>query len=247
MLASVSKFKQNSSRTAGCAPWDGRLDFPKPPALFALPVLKMPFLRSLPYLSLSIAALALAALTGCGEDDPRLVYGETQYLGAVYGDAPVASTAPTDNVSYWDGEGVTGKPSVKIRLGEQRAYFYKGGQLVGISQLSTGREGLDTPIGQYKITQKDIGHASSRYGDYVDANDNVVVPNIDNEKDPKPPGTKYKGAPMPYFMRIVGGVGMHAGYLPGYPASHGCIRMPEFMAEDFFNNVESGTPVTIEP
>ncbi len=84
-------------------------------------------------------------------------------------------------------------------------------------------------------------HASSRYGDYVDANDNVVVPNIDNEKDPKPPGTKYKGAPMPYFMRIVGGVGMHAGYLPGYPASHGCIRMPEFMAENFFNNVDLGT------
>ena len=52
---------------------------------------------------------------------------------------------------------------------------------------------------------------------------------------------------MPYFMRIHGAVGMHAGYLPGYPASHGCIRMPEFMAEDFFNNVEIGTPVTIGP
>jgi len=247
MVASVSKFKQNSSRTIRCAPKSGRLDFPKPPALLALPVVKMPSLRSLPHLFLAVAALALAALTGCGEDDPRLVYGDTQYLGGVYGDAPVASTAPTDSVSYWDGEGVPGKPSVKIRLGEQRAYFYKGGQLVGISQLSTGREGLDTPVGQYKINQKDIGHASSRYGDYVDANDNVVVPNIDNEKDPKPPGTKYKGAPMPYFMRIVGGVGMHAGYLPGYPASHGCIRMPEFMAEDFFKNVEAGTPVTIEP
>ena len=156
-------------------------------------------------------------------------------------------TAPVDNVSYWDGEGVPGKPSIKIRLGEQRAYFYKGGQLVGISQLSTGREGLGTPAGQYKITQKDVEHASSRYGDYVDANDNIVVPNIDNEKDRKPPGTHYKGSPMPYFMRIHGGVGMHAGYLPGYPASHGCIRMPEFMAEDFFNNVEIGTPVTIGP
>ena len=50
---------------------------------------------------------------------------------------------------------------------------------------------------------------------------------------------------MPYFMRIVGGIGMHAGYLPGYPASHGCIRMPEFMAENFFNSVSVGTPVTI--
>lgn len=247
MVASVSKFKQNSSRTMRSAPEASRLDFPKPPALLALPVLKMLFFRLLPHLFLALSALALALLTSCGEDDPRLVYGETQYLGGIYGDAPVASTAPPDNVSYWDGEGVPGKPSVRIRLSEQRAYFYKGGQLVGISQLSTGRDGLDTPAGQYKIIQKDIDHASSRYGDYVDAGDNVVVPNIDNEKDPKPPGTKFKGAPMPYFMRIVGGVGMHAGYLPGYPASHGCIRMPEFMAEDFFKNVETGTPVTIEP
>lgn len=191
--------------------------------------------------------LACATFSSCGEDDPRLAYGQTQYLGGVYGNAPVASTAPVDNVSYWDGDGVPGKPSIKISLGEQRAYFYKARQLVGISQLSTGREGLDTPAGQYKIIQKDLEHASSRYGDYVDAGDNVVVPNIDNGKDPKPPGTHFKGAPMPYFMRIVGGVGMHAGYLPGYPASHGCIRMPQFMAEDFFQSVAVGTPVTITP
>ena len=109
------------------------------------------------------------------------------------------------------------------------------------------RTAVTDDAGNYKIIQKDLEHSSSRYGDYVDLYDNVVVPNIDNEKDPKPPGTKYKGAPMPYFMRIVGGVGMHAGYLPGYPASHGCIRMPEFMAENFFNNVEVGTPVTVTP
>ena len=130
----------------------------------------------------ALGAFALAILAGCGEDDPRLAYGQTQYLGGAYGDQPVASTAPVDNVSYWDGEGVPGKPSIKISLGEQRAYFYKGGQLVGISQLSTGREGLDTPTGNFRIIEKDIDHASSIYGDYVDENDNVVVPNIDNEK-----------------------------------------------------------------
>ncbi len=189
-----------------------------------------------------LCSAALFALAACDEGP---VGGSTQYLGGVYGNGAVSSNAPQDTVSYWDGDGVPGKPSVKISISEQRAYFYKGGELVGVSQLSTGREGLGTPTGTYKIIQKDKDHASNLYGDYVDANDNVVVPNVDVNKDAKPPGTRFKGAPMPYFMRIVGGVGMHAGYLPGYPASHGCIRMPEFMAENFFNAVNSGTPVTV--
>lgn len=190
---------------------------------------------------LLLCGAAVFALGACDDESGA----GTQYLGGVYGQGAVASSAPQDTVSYWDGDGLSGKPSVKIKLSEQRAYFYKGGELVGVSQLSTGREGLATPSGTFSISQKDKEHVSSKYGDYVDDADNVVVPNIDLTKDPKPPGTHYKGAPMPYFMRIVGGVGMHAGYLPGYPASHGCIRMPEFMAENFFNTVSTGTPVTI--
>ena len=200
------------------------------------------FFRGLPVLLFLASVIVFA---GCESDDPRFA-SQTQYLGGVYGPGPVSSGAPPDTVSYWDGDGMTGKPSVKIALGEQRAYFYKSGQLVGISQLSTGREGLNTPNGRFSIMEKDIDHVSNLYGDYVDAADNVVVPNVGINKDPKPPGTHFKGAPMPYYMRITGGgVGMHAGYLPGYPASHGCIRMPEFMAENFFKSVSIGTPVTI--
>jgi len=187
------------------------------------------------------AAAFSIALIGCESQEAY----QTQYLGGVYGPGPVSTGAPQDTVSYWDGDASGGKPAVKITLGEQRAYFYKSGQLVGISQLSTGREGLNTPSGHFSIMQKDLKHVSSKYGDYVDDADNVVKANVELGKDPKPPGTHFKGAPMPYFMRIVGGVGMHAGYLPGYPASHGCIRMPEFMAENFFKSVSIGTPVTI--
>ena len=104
MVASVSKFKQNSSRTLRYACSSGRLDFPKPPVLFALPAVKMPVSRSSPCFFLAVAIVALVALVGCGEDDPRLAYGQTRYLGGAYGDSPVASTAPVDNVSYWDGE-----------------------------------------------------------------------------------------------------------------------------------------------
>jgi hypothetical protein len=191
--------------------------------------------------SIVLAVVALF-VTGCAED--TRYSGATQYLGGIYGNAPTYG-APQDTVSYWDGDGMGGKPSVKISLREQRAYFYKAGLLVGISQLSTGREGLHTPTGHFSIIQKDINHVSSKYGDYVDDAGNVVVENVELGKDPKPPGTHFKGASMPYFMRIVDGVGMHAGYLPGYPASHGCIRMPEFMAENFFKSVSGGTPVTI--
>jgi hypothetical protein len=193
-------------------------------------------------LLLSIFSTSALIFNGC-EEDVRYS-GQTQYLGGVYGNQPT-SGAPTDNVSYWDGDHIGGKPSVKISLKEQRAYFYKNNMLVGISQLSTGREGLKTPAGKFSIIQKDINHVSSKYGDFVDDTGNIVMPNVDVEKDRKPPGTKFKGAPMPYFMRIVDGVGMHAGYLPGYPASHGCIRMPQFMAENFFKSVSTGTPVTI--
>ena len=188
---------------------------------------------------LYIALLLFAA--GCGED-PRFS-AKTQYLGGAYGNALVGP--PHDTVSYWDGDSTNGKPSITISLREQRAYFYKSGVLVGVSQLSTGREGLNTPYGHFSIIQKDVNHVSSLFGDYVDSAGNVVVPNVDVTKDPKPPGARFRGTPMPYFMRIVSGTGLHAGYLPGYPASHGCIRMPEFMAENFFKSVSLGTPVTI--
>ena len=81
-------------------------------------------------------------VTGCGED-PRYS-GNTQYVGGgVYGGEQGGGGPPRDTVSYWDGDHANGSPSIKISLGEQRAYFYKGGVLVGVSQLSTGREGTE--------------------------------------------------------------------------------------------------------
>ncbi len=195
-----------------------------------------------------VAALlgALCLLTAaCSSTDPRFADRNAQYF---YRPDSTSSQqkAAADAVSYWDGDGVKGSPSIEIRLSEQRAYFYKGDTLVGVSQVSTGREGYDTPAGTYKVQQKDKDHRSSVYGDYVDpVTQAVVVRDVDSRKDPKPPGSVYLGASMPYFLRVNGGVGMHAGYLPGVPASHGCIRMPEFMAENFFYNVGTGTPVKI--
>jgi lipoprotein-anchoring transpeptidase ErfK/SrfK len=181
---------------------------------------------------------------GCANNDPRL-REDTVYLGGFRRQAQ-PQRANFDNVSYWDGDHSTGAPSIRIELDEQRAYFYKGGELVGISVISSGREGFGTTTGNFKIIQKDRDHKSSLYGDYVDASSGAVVKkDVDTEKDKKPPGTVFDGAKMPFFMRIVGGTGMHEGFLPGYAASHGCIRMPGFMAEKFFENVSVGTPVTL--
>ncbi|MEO7319302.1 MAG: L,D-transpeptidase family protein [Chthoniobacteraceae bacterium] len=205
-------------------------------------------MKNAPSLHRIICLLLLSAafFTGCNSHDPRFS-DETIYVGGRRGRQKEAQRANFDNVSYWDGDHIQGPPSLSISLSEQRAYFYKGQELVGISVISTGREGYGTPPGQYKILQKDRHHKSSLYGDYVDREGNILQKDIDNTKDPKPPGAIYDGAKMPFFMRITGGVGMHEGFLPGYPASHGCIRMPGFMAEAYFNNVSQGTPVTIGP
>lgn len=152
---------------------------------------------------------------------------------------------PREPEYWWRGDEVTGRPSITIHLGEQRAYFSKGGTIVGMAPISSGREGYRTPTGNYSIIQKSQNHVSNLYGDYVDSHGNVVVANVGIRRDPRPSGTKFRGAPMPYFLRIVGGVGMHAGYLPGYPASHGCIRLPEEMARIYFENVSHGTPVAV--
>jgi hypothetical protein len=186
----------------------------------------------------------LVMLAGCRVPSSRY-RDDTLYVGGFHRPQQ-QGRAPHDDVSYWDGDGVSGSPSIRIDLGEQKAFFYKGGQLVGVSVLSTGREGFDTPTGTFRIQQKDRDHVSSLYGDYVDARTGeIIMKDIDRTKDRMPKGAKYDGADMPYFMRIHGGVGMHEGFLPGYPASHGCIRMPGFMAAHFFNNVGVGTPVTV--
>ncbi|WP_294231264.1 L,D-transpeptidase family protein [Prosthecobacter sp.] len=149
--------------------------------------------------------------------------------------------------SFWYADDMRGKPSVVINLGEQMVYLFKGGELAGGSPISSGSEGYDTLPGSYRTLEKDIDHKSSIYGDYEDFDGNVIWQNIDNRKDPRPPGTRFEGAKMYYFMRIYGGVGMHQGYLPGYPASHGCIRLPGHMAEKFYHEVHIGTPVKVVP
>jgi lipoprotein-anchoring transpeptidase ErfK/SrfK len=134
--------------------------------------------------------------------------------------------------------------SVEIDLEQQTAYLIRGRRIVLASPISSGRSGHLTETGAFKIIEKERNHFSSLYGKIVDARGRTVV--ADADADMKVPrGGKFIAAPMRYFMRFHAATGMHAGYLPGYPASHGCVRMPEQNAIVFFNAVEIGTPVHV--
>lgn len=133
---------------------------------------------------------------------------------------------------------------VEIDLEEQRAYLLQGRRILLTSPISSGRSGHLTESGSFQVIEKERNHFSSLYGKIVDRNGNAIV--ADADADMKVPrGGKFIPAPMSYFMRFHGADGMHAGYLPGYPASHGCVRMPQQYAIAFFNAVEVGTPVNV--
>jgi lipoprotein-anchoring transpeptidase ErfK/SrfK len=134
--------------------------------------------------------------------------------------------------------------SVEIDLQEQMAYLLQNGRPILASPISSGRYGHLTKTGAFTILEKERTHYSSLYGKIVDARGNTVVADADADMQ-VPRGGKFVPAPMNYFMRFYGSDGMHAGYLPGYPASHGCVRMPQERAIAFFNSVQVGTPVTV--
>jgi hypothetical protein len=111
-----------------------------------------------------------------------------------------------------------GPVSIIVSLSAQRAYVYRNGVPIGVSTISTGSEGHETPTGVFVILQKAEKHNSNLYSN----------------------------APMPMMQRLTwDGIAMHAGNLPGYPASHGCIRLPLAFAKLLFGVTEIGLTVVI--
>lgn len=136
------------------------------------------------------------------------------------------------------------EPSLHINLERQTAYLIDNGFLQDASPISSGKPGYATPRGQFQIRAKDLNHLSATYGKIVDGQGNVVI--SDARSDMRvPSGGRFVPAPMPYYMGFTSKHGLHGGYLPGYPASHGCVRMPQAKARSFFSRVSVGTPVYI--
>ena len=113
---------------------------------------------------------------------------------------------------------VTGPERVVISLGDQLAFVYRGERLVAVAAISTGIEGRDTPTGIFSVLDKKPFYRSK----------------------------KYDNAPMPWMQRIDQyGIALHGGYNPGYPASHGCIRLPVAFAKKLYSVTDIGTQVYI--
>lgn len=205
-----------------------------------------------------LGTLSFLGLVSCGgssslagADEAGYLEGLSPFGGLTAADAGGATTSTDSanpaNSGHWDGDGVSGSPSMRISLAQQKAFFYKGSELVGVSPISSGSETHRTPKGRYKVTEKDIDHKSSLYGVIKNtASGTVVNADADTRKHRTGPGEHWELAPMPYFMRFNGAIGMHVGHLPGYAASHGCVRLPEPMAQKFFESARLGTPVIVE-
>src|ERR1700758_5457656 len=106
--------------------------------------------------------------------------------------------------------------SVQLDLTEQKAYLLYHDRAIMASQISSGRPGHLTPTGTFHITNKDLNHVSSIYGRIVDRAGRTVVADADVDM-PTPVGTRFINAPMRYFMQFAPGIGMHAGFPPGFP------------------------------
>jgi lipoprotein-anchoring transpeptidase ErfK/SrfK len=135
---------------------------------------------------------------------------------------------------------------IVVSIPKQRAYLMIDDQIVADGPISSGKRGHETPHGHFNVMEKDPNHHSSLYGDFVDRSGRVVRAGVSAHIDSAPSGTHFAGAAMKWFLRLTGeGVGMHIGILPGYPASHGCVRESPDGAKLFYDHAKVGTPVDV--
>lgn len=176
-------------------------------------------------LALALAAAGIFALTPAA---PALASLETPEARAEAADAAMmarlemeevfGSKRPKNGHYLWRKGSFDGEPRVVVSLSDQLAFLYRGNDLVAVSTVSTGTDKKPTPTGIFEVLAKKPFHRS----------------------------IKYDNAPMPFMQRIDKyGVALHAGHLPGYPASHGCIRLPSGFAKRLYAITDLGSTVMI--
>jgi len=129
---------------------------------------------------------------------------------------PVQSLKP-GQWSWFPERATTGPVAVVVSLADQLAFVYRNGLRIGVSTVSSGRKGYETPTGVFTVLRKEKMHHSSAYNN----------------------------APMPDSQFFFNGCALHAGGLPGYPSSHGCVHLPRPFADLLFPITHNGTPVIV--
>ena len=176
-------------------------------------------------LALALAAAGALALAPAA---PALASLETPEAKAEAADAAMMARLDMEEVFgpkvlkpgqyVWRKGSFAGEPRVIVSLSEQQAYLYRGNDLVAVAAISTGTDEKPTPKGIFNVLAKKVMHHSR----------------------------KYDNAPMPFMQRIDKyGTALHAGHNPGYPASHGCIRLPSAFAKRLYSVTDVGATVMI--
>jgi len=179
-----------------------RLVSPLRPALFAL-------------CCLAISPLSFAASHQASANEPALA--APAQASSVTTSQSVDGLAP-GQFEWHPERSPVGQMVLVVSLPEQRLHVYRNGVRIGISTISTGKPGKETPTGVFEILQKEKMHRSNLYDD----------------------------AKMPFMQRLTwDGIALHSGRLPGYPASHGCVRLPNAFAQMLYAETERGTKVVI--
>ena len=186
--------------------------------------------------NVALAAVAAGLLASCSTAPRQVVQAPPPPPAAqelpyrwTHGNAPKAykdATAAFGSLAMKPGEfkwaaevPKEGEAKVVVDLLQQLFYVYRGDKLVGVATISSGKTGKETPLGLWKVFRKQVKGFSR----------------------------KYDNAPMPYMqMYDEKGIAFHAGKNPGYPASHGCVRLPLEFAQKVYKLTKIGTEVIVE-
>ena len=165
---------------------------------------------------------------------------------------PVKPLPPPDppkktKLFEWTGDG-RAVTRIVVNVDDQKARFFEDDKEVGWTYVASGVSRHPTPIGIFSVKEKVANKESNLYGKVYGKGGQLITRNAKMGTTPIPPGARFDGADMPYFLRLTNdGIGLHAGPIPkpGRAASHGCIRMPKDFAPILFRHVDIGTEVSI--
>lgn len=211
-----------------------------------LPTLFLFLLSAL--LSAGLSSCALLPKTDEGSDEPEIdpnltkyqqaharFLGQDNYKSLIYKNEELLPELTPENAR------------IEITLSTLRGQVFIGEEVAIDTPVSPGKRSHPTPTGDFSIIGKKKDHRSNLYGTIYGPEGEWVAAG-DQRKHEIPEGGKFVGTKMPYWMRLTNtGIGMHVGYVPTYPASHGCIRLPDKIAPLIFSKTKVGTPVTISP